>query len=51
MNWTLVGSDTIPMGAAGTPISIGLGVSSHTTTAMATAVFDNVTVTSLGSEG
>ncbi len=51
VTWTQVGTETIPMGAAGTPVYIGLGVSSHTTTATATGVFDNVTVTSLGGEG
>jgi len=49
--WTLVGSDTIPMGPAGTPVYIGLGVSSHTTTATATGTFDNVTISAFGAEG
>jgi regulation of enolase protein 1 (concanavalin A-like superfamily) len=37
--WTLVGTDTIPMSAT---VFVGLGVSSHTTTAAALAVFDHV---------
>ncbi len=45
VTWTLVGTDTIPMG---TTVFIGLGVSSHTQTATATATFDNVTVGSVG---
>ena len=40
-NWTLVGSDTFTMGST---VYIGLGVSSHTTSAAATATFDNVSV-------
>jgi phosphatidylserine/phosphatidylglycerophosphate/cardiolipin synthase-like enzyme/regulation of enolase protein 1 (concanavalin A-like superfamily) len=40
--WILVGTDTIPMGAN---VLAGLGVSSHTTTAAATATFDHVSVT------
>jgi len=47
-NWTLVGTDTIPMGST---VFIGLGVSSHTTTSTATGVFGNVTITRPGSEG
>jgi phosphatidylserine/phosphatidylglycerophosphate/cardiolipin synthase-like enzyme len=39
--WTLVGTDTISMGAS---VYIGLAVSSHTTSATATATFTNVTV-------
>ena len=46
--WTLVGTDTIPMG---TTVYIGLGVSSHTTTATATGTFDNVTVAPLAAAG
>ena len=42
INWTLVGTDTFSMG---TTVYIGLGVSSHTTTAAATASFDNVSIT------
>ena len=38
-NWTLVGSDTIPMG---TNVLVGLGVTSHTTSSSATCTFDNV---------
>ena len=41
-SWVLVGSDTIPMPAT---IYVGLGVSSHTTSTTATAMFDQVTVT------
>ncbi|HZR23279.1 MAG TPA: BACON domain-containing carbohydrate-binding protein [Vicinamibacterales bacterium] len=37
--WTLVGTDTIAMG---TNVYVGFAVSSHTTTATATATFDNV---------
>jgi len=40
--WTRLGSDTIPMAAN---VYVGLVVSSHTTTAAATAVFDHVSVT------
>ena len=47
-NWTVVGTDTIPMGQT---VFVGLAVSSHTTTATATATFDNVTITPIGSEG
>jgi subtilisin family serine protease/regulation of enolase protein 1 (concanavalin A-like superfamily) len=39
--WTLVGTDTIPMG---TTVYIGLAVTSHTTGSAATCAFDNVTV-------
>jgi regulation of enolase protein 1 (concanavalin A-like superfamily) len=38
--WTLVGSDTIAMGAN---VIVGLATSSHTTTTAAQATFDNVT--------
>ena len=41
-NWTLVGSDTFTMG---TTVLVGLGVSSHISGTLATATFDNVTVT------
>jgi regulation of enolase protein 1 (concanavalin A-like superfamily) len=41
--WSLVGADTIPMA---TSVLVGLGVSSHTTSATATAVFDNVSIVS-----
>ena len=37
--WTLVGTDTIPMAST---VYVGLAVSSHTTGALATATFDNV---------
>ena len=46
--WTVVDSQVITMG---TTVFVGLGVSSHTTSTAATATFDNVTVTPLGSEG
>jgi regulation of enolase protein 1 (concanavalin A-like superfamily) len=39
--WNIVGSDTIPMA---TGVLVGLGVSSHTTTATASATFDNVSI-------
>jgi regulation of enolase protein 1 (concanavalin A-like superfamily) len=39
--WSLVDSATIPMADT---VSIGLGVSSHVTTATATATFDNVSI-------
>jgi hypothetical protein len=39
--WTLVGSQTIPMGRT---VLAGLAVSSHTTSATCLAVFDNVSV-------
>jgi regulation of enolase protein 1 (concanavalin A-like superfamily) len=42
VSWTAVGTDTIPMGST---VYIGLGVSSHTTAAVATGLFDNVTIT------
>ena len=35
----------------GSTVLVGLGVSSQTTSTTATATFDNVTVTPLGSEG
>jgi phosphatidylserine/phosphatidylglycerophosphate/cardiolipin synthase-like enzyme/regulation of enolase protein 1 (concanavalin A-like superfamily) len=47
-NWTVVATDTIPMGQT---VLVGLAVSSHTTSAPATATFDNVSVTPLGGEG
>ena len=40
-NWTLVGSDTFAMTA---DVHVGLAVSSHDTTRLATATFDNVVV-------
>jgi len=40
VTWTLVGSDTIAMGAN---VFVGLAVSSHTTATAAQATFDNVT--------
>ncbi|HZP48138.1 MAG TPA: phospholipase D-like domain-containing protein [Vicinamibacterales bacterium] len=42
--WTLVGSDTFTMGPN---VLVGLAVSSHTTTTLATATFDNVSVPTL----
>jgi len=42
VNWTVVGTDTIPMAKN---VFVGLGVSSHTTSATATGVFDHVTIT------
>jgi regulation of enolase protein 1 (concanavalin A-like superfamily) len=44
LNWTVVGSDTFAMPA---DIHVGLGVSSHDNTRLATATFDNVTVRTL----
>jgi regulation of enolase protein 1 (concanavalin A-like superfamily) len=41
VSWTLVGTDTIAMGAT---VNVGLGVSSHSTTATATATFDNISI-------
>ncbi len=43
-NWTPVGSDTFTMPAT---VYVGLGVSSHDNTRLATATFDNVTVRSV----
>jgi phosphatidylserine/phosphatidylglycerophosphate/cardiolipin synthase-like enzyme/regulation of enolase protein 1 (concanavalin A-like superfamily) len=40
-NWTLVGTDTIPMG---TSVLVGLAVTSHNTGAAATCTFDNVSI-------
>ena len=40
-NWALVGSDTFAMG---TEVHVGLGVSSHDATRLASATFDNVVV-------
>ena len=40
-SWSLVGSDTITMG---TTVYVGLALSSHTDTAIATATYDNVSV-------
>src|SRR3954468_12579683 len=42
VTWTVVGSDTIALGSTAL---IGLGVSSHVAGTLATATFDNVTVT------
>ena len=47
-DWTPVGTDTIPMAAT---IQVGLAVSSHRTTSLATAVFDNVSVSGNGGAG
>ncbi len=41
LNWTLVGTETIPMG---TTVYVGLAVTSHTTTASVTCTFDNISV-------
>ncbi|MDQ3486151.1 MAG: Ig-like domain-containing protein, partial [Acidobacteriota bacterium] len=43
--WTLVGSDMFTMGGT---VYVGLAVSSHVTTSLATAVFDNVSIRSVG---
>jgi phosphatidylserine/phosphatidylglycerophosphate/cardiolipin synthase-like enzyme/regulation of enolase protein 1 (concanavalin A-like superfamily) len=40
--WTLVGTDTIALPAT---VLVGLAASSHTTTGLATATFDNVVIT------
>ena len=45
-SWTLVGSDTIPMG---TTIDVGLALSSRDDSALATATLDNVSVSSAAS--
>jgi hypothetical protein len=42
VNWILNKTDTITMA---TEVSIGLAITSHTTTSVNTSVFDNVTVT------
>jgi regulation of enolase protein 1 (concanavalin A-like superfamily) len=42
VNWTLVGSDTFSMGGT---VYVGVGVSSHVAGNLATAAFDNVSVT------
>ena len=44
--WTTVGSQTITMTAA---VYVGLAVTSHTNTALATATFDNVSIATLPS--
>jgi regulation of enolase protein 1 (concanavalin A-like superfamily) len=41
VTWTLVGTETVPMA---TTVLVGLGVTSHSTTASATCTFDNVVV-------
>ena len=41
VGWTLVGSDTISMGAS---VYVGLALSSHDNSRLATATFDNVSV-------
>jgi len=43
--WTLVGSDMFTMGGT---VYVGLAVSSHVTTSLATAVFDNVSIRAVG---
>jgi hypothetical protein len=40
--WTLVGSDMITLPST---VLIGLAVSSHTTSSVATGTFDNVSIT------
>ena len=40
-SWTLVGTETIPMGSS---VLIGLAVTSHNTSATATCTFDNVSI-------
>ena len=40
-NWTLVGTDMIPMGAN---VFVGLGVTSHTSSSSATCTFDHVSI-------
>jgi regulation of enolase protein 1 (concanavalin A-like superfamily)/phosphatidylserine/phosphatidylglycerophosphate/cardiolipin synthase-like enzyme len=45
VNWTLVGSDTFPMG---TTVFAGLAVCAHNSGLLATASFDNVSVTPAG---
>ena len=40
-NWTLVGTETIPMAST---VYVGLAVTSHTTSTSATATFDNVVI-------
>ena len=41
LNWTLVGTETIPMG---TTVYVGLAVTSHTTTASVTCTFDSISI-------
>ena len=41
VTWTLVGTDTIPMGPA---VFVGVAVTSHNVAATATATFDNVNI-------
>jgi regulation of enolase protein 1 (concanavalin A-like superfamily) len=40
-SWTVIGSDSIPMA---TSVLVGLGVTSHTTSATATVTFDGVSI-------
>jgi hypothetical protein len=47
-SWLRVGTENIALAPS---IHVGLAVSSHTTAATATALFDNVSVTSLATEG
>ncbi|HEX3703078.1 MAG TPA: phospholipase D-like domain-containing protein [Vicinamibacterales bacterium] len=47
-NWTVVGTDTIPMA---TNVFVGLATTSHTTTATTTAAVDSVTLTAGGGGG
>lgn len=46
VTWTLMGSDTVAMGSN---VYVGLAVSSHVPGVLATAMFDTVTITKLGS--
>ena len=48
-SWTVLGTDTIPLGGA--PIHVGLAVTGHNPTAAAIATFSNVRVTSLAESG
>ena len=41
ISWTFIGSATIAMGST---VQIGLAVTAHTTTALSTATFDNVSI-------
>src|SRR5512135_904661 len=46
LNWTAVGSDSIPMQE---PVFVGLAVTAHNSNAWTTATFDNVGVSSVNS--
>lgn len=45
VTWTLLGSGTVPMGASGTPVYIGLPVCSRSTSGVERATFDSVAIT------